>query len=246
MQFKDIVSTTNDAFTALRDIAIVALVGVFLFNQKFVSDYLASYAKALADAGQERGAKTEVNTPLAKYTFDQAADTLTSLNSAKSGSDESINQLDKLKSSVASPELVAQINSIEQKLRSTGQAVDQSIKATQEVQSQSVAQIPAAPGAAGSTAANFGISVAADRMREHAIYEVQLLKKNHFSDIAVYSRKGLYITVAQFPGRDAANDQLHTIRVFRPTAYLVNIANFCQNPSPSNERIDTVAVTDCQ
>ena len=245
MQFKDVVSTTNDAFTALRDIAIVALVVIFLFNQKFVSNYLAGYAKALADAGKERGAKTEVDTPLAKFTFDQAADALTSLNSAKSGSDESINQLDKLKSSVASPQIVAQIDSVEQKLRSTGQAVDQSIKATQEVQSESAARIPASPTAVDSAAALFGISVAADRMREHAVNEVQLLKKNHFSDVAVYSRDGLYITVARFNSRDAANGQLPAIRVFRPTAYLVSIANFCQNPAPSKEMIDTVAVTDC-
>jgi hypothetical protein len=246
MPFKEWVSSTKDTVSTIREVAIVILVIVFLFNQHFIANYLATYASTLAQAGSAQGAKTEVDTPLAKYTFDHSTDALTSLNSAKSTSDDSIKQLEALKKSVSSSQVVDQIDAVEQSLRSTGQAVDQSIKTTQALQSQTVAEIPNGPTSAAAAPSPFGISVAADRVREHAVNEVQLLKTNNITNIAVYLRNGLYITVARFSDRNAADSQLTAIRAFRPTAYLINIGSFCHNPSVSSEKIDTVNVTNCQ
>jgi hypothetical protein len=235
LPFKEIVSTTSETVAAIREIAIIGLVVVFLFNQHFVARYMADYARTLADAGKDKGAtKTEAKTPLADYTFEATQEALTTSSSANSTISHSLEQLEKIKASVKSPQVAAQIEAVTSNMLSAQKAVTQSIKVTQDLQLQAATNSP------------YGIAVAADRLQEHATNEVQLLKKNRFVNISVYMRQGLYITVARFTDRDSAKNELLAVHVFRPDAYLVNIDSFCQNQSPSSEKIDTVNVTDCK
>ncbi len=134
MPFKEIVSTTSETVAAIREIAIIGLVVVFLFNQHFVARYMADYARTLADAGKDKGAtKTEANTPLADYTFEATQEALTTSSSANSTISHSLEQLEKIKASVKSPQVAAQIEAVTSNMLSAQKAVTQSIKVTQDL-----------------------------------------------------------------------------------------------------------------
>jgi len=246
MPFKDALSSTKDFVGVVREIAIIVAILVLIFLPGVSASYVATFASKLNAAGIEKGSKqTEVNVMgVAKYTFDNTTTVLTSLSSASKANEDSISQLEKLKKLV-SPALVAQIDGIERSLQGAQQQVTGSITSTRDVQLKTDAVIQANTSPANPEGP-YGIVVAADKVPEHAAYEVHLLKLKSFTNIAVFQRQGLYRTVARFPDKDAANAQLSTIQAYRQTAYVIDLSNWCKSPTVSDQVMEGVKVTNCQ
>jgi hypothetical protein len=246
MPFKDALSTSKDAVGIVRELAIVLAILILIFFPGMWATHVATVASEINKASVAQGAKqTEVNVlGIAKYTFDNTTAVLGSLSSAQQANEDSIAQLEKMKKSV-SPAIAAQIEAVEKNLQGAQQQVNGSITSTRDVQLKTDAVIQTT-SAQANPEGPYGVVVAADRVPEHAAYEVHLLKVKGFNNIAVFQRQSLYRTVARFPDKDSATAQLPAIQTYRPTAYPIDLTTWCKSTSSSDEVLEGVHVTNCQ
>jgi hypothetical protein len=244
MPFKDLADSIKNIVGSVREAAIILVIVVIFFFHGVTARYIARVAADLNQAGTGQGSnKTEVDLGVVKYTFEKSTEVKASLNSANSADEDSLKLLEHVKTLVKSPQAIAQIEEAEKSVRASKDQVAASLAATASIQLKNDQAIQTSPNA---TSGPFGIVVAADRMREHAEYEVHLLKRKGFTNIAVFQRQGLYRTVARFPDKASAAAQLDAIHAYRPDAYLIDLSTWCQSSSPSNDSLEGVNVTNCQ
>lgn len=227
MTFGPAVATVKETLGVVREAVVIIVVLAVVFSP----GVFVRWAKFFNEESRKAGATTEFSLGPLKLAFSNAAEQVSNLAAASE-------EVKKLSEQLTNDPAAAR----------TAEALETRIQASiSSAKTALLAQDQAIQDAAGVTVGGgtYGIVVSADKTEDQTAYEVRALKRRNFNDVGIYTRQGLFRTVARFENKEAADNQLPNLQQYRRSAYVINLDKWCGEARPSGNTIGGAPVLTC-
>ena len=244
MAYTEKVSAIQETAAMIRDVGLLVFIVFFLCFPAVMSNYVTYYASQLANAAEKKGFEIdEFDTGFAEISRTNSLQAVDSFQVVSNSVSDLTGQIDQAKAKTSSPEVLAQLNSLEKSASSIQDQVNKGFDAAQKLNASSQTM----PSPTASAAATYGVVTAADRVEANAANAINSLRQHGYNNVVVYKRGNdtLYRPVVIFSSRDQANAALGTVRALSATAFVADVNNFCKTPTQTNEMVADLHVMRC-